>query len=107
MKKVIVDYKKLTPEILSRLTEKFPDGYNDRDIIRFDNHQNETIEAVEITTKDTTYLVKVSCKLHYTMTNFDSSNDLVLNNLGHVVVDFPDYPNLTLDEDLVLTNEEE
>ncbi|PNW28345.1 hypothetical protein [Formosa algae] len=107
MRKVIVDYKKLTPEILTKLTEKFPDGYNDRDIITFDNQHNETIEAVEITVNETNYLVKVSCKLHYTMTNFDRTNDMVLNSLGHIVVDFPDEPNLTLDEDLIFTNEEE
>jgi len=71
MKRVIIDYKKLTPEILSLLTQKFPDGYNDRDIVVFDNHHNEIVEAVEVNTEDTIYLVKVSSKLHYTMTNFD------------------------------------
>ena len=72
MQRIIVDYKKLTPEILTLLTEKFPDGYGDDDIITFDNHHNETIEAVEVNTVDTIYLVKVSSKLHYTMANFDS-----------------------------------
>ena len=73
MKRVIFDYKKLTPEILSLLTLKFPDGYNDRDIVVFDDHHNQTIEAVEVNTKDSVYLVKVSSKLHYTMTNFDNA----------------------------------
>ncbi len=90
MKRVIVDYKKLTPEVLNLLTEKFPDGYGDRDIIVFDNHKNETIEAVEVKTEDTIYLVKVSSKLHYTMTNFDTKDVLELNNDGHVIVDFND-----------------
>lgn len=86
MKKVIVDYKKLTPELLTLLTEKFPDGYGDDDIIKFDNHHNETIEAVEIKTEDAIYLVKVSSKLHYTMTNFDIDS-FEVNELGNVVVD--------------------
>lgn len=73
MKRVIVDYKKLTPEILRLLTDKFPDGYDDDDIIRFDNHHNESIEAVEVRTDDTIYLVKVSSKLHYSMTNFEEA----------------------------------
>lgn len=107
MKKIIVDYKKITPEILTKLTEKFPDGYNDRDIIKFDNHQNETIEAVEITVNNTIYLIKVSCKLHYTMTNFDSNDEFILNSLGHIVIDFPDKPDQSLDDDLIVTNEEE
>tara|TARA_B100001059_G_C17745637_1_gene534131 strand:- start:269 stop:628 length:360 start_codon:yes stop_codon:yes gene_type:complete len=104
MRKVIVDYKKLTPEVLNLLTQKFPDGYGDKDIITFDNHHNETIEAVEVQTKDTIYLVKVSCKLHYTMTNFDSEINLETNSDGHVVVDFNQKQ---LDSDLILSDEEE
>ena len=50
MKRVIVDYAKLTNEILTLLVEKFPDGYDDSDIIRFKNAKNETIEAVELKT---------------------------------------------------------
>jgi len=80
MKRVIIDYKKLTPEILNLLSRKFPDGYNDKDIVTFDNHHNEIIEAVEVNTKDTIYLVKVSSKLHYTMTNFNIELDT--NNVG-------------------------
>lgn len=70
MKRVIIDYKKLTPEILMLLTQKFPDGYGDNDIIIFDNHHNETVEAVEVRTNDTIYLVKVGSKLQYSMVNF-------------------------------------
>ena len=86
MKRIIVDYKKLTPQLLKLLTEKFPDGYDDKDIITFDNHHNETIEAVEIETEDADYLVKVSSKLHYTMTNFDG-DDFEVDALGNVVID--------------------
>ena len=73
MKRVIIDYKKLTPEILSLLTQKFPDGYGDDDVIVFDNHRNETIEAVEVKTSDTVYLIKINSKLHYSLSNFDNS----------------------------------
>jgi hypothetical protein len=75
MKRVIIDYKKLTPEILTLLTIKYPDGYGDDDIITFPNHHNETIEAVEVRTVDTVYLVKVGSKLIYSMVNFDTEND--------------------------------
>lgn len=83
MLKRIVDYRKLTPQILELLNQKYPDGYGDDDIIVFDNHRNETIEAVEVITDDAHYLVKISSKLHYTMTNFNSA-DLKVNELGHV-----------------------
>jgi len=71
LKRVIVDFKKLTPEILALLVAKYPDGYDDDHIISFRNHHNDMIEAVEVTTEDTKYLVKVSSKLATTMENYD------------------------------------
>jgi DNA-directed RNA polymerase subunit delta len=76
MKRVIVDYAKLTNEILTLLVEKFPDGYDDSDIVRFKNAKNETIEAVEVRTEDTIYLVKVSTKLADRIENFDDDDDI-------------------------------
>lgn len=76
MKRVIVDYSKLTSEILNLLVEKFPDGYDDSDIIRFKNAKNETIEAVEVRTEDTIYLVKVSTKLADRIENYDEDDDI-------------------------------
>ena len=46
MKRVIVNYNKLTNEILSILVEKYPDGYTDADVIRFKNAKNETVDAL-------------------------------------------------------------
>ena len=75
MKRVIVDYAKLTNEILTLLVERFPDGYDDSDIVRFKNARNETIEAVEVRTEDTIYLVKVSTKLADRIENFDEDDE--------------------------------
>ena len=74
LKRVIVDFKKLTPEILALLVEKYPDGYDDGHVISFKNAKNELIEAVEVTTEDTKYLVKVSSKLEVTMENYDEED---------------------------------
>lgn len=74
MRRIIVDYAKLTNDILSMLVEKFPDGYEDTDIIRFRNAQNELIEAVEVRTEDTIYLVKVSKKLATRIENFEEDD---------------------------------
>ncbi|VAW21807.1 hypothetical protein MNBD_BACTEROID04-1428 [hydrothermal vent metagenome] len=63
MNRIIVDYKKLTPEILDLLVKKFPDGYGIRDIIKFTNHKGKYIEAVEVSTNDAIYLVKISDEL--------------------------------------------
>ena len=74
LKRVIVDFKKLTPEILALLVEKYPDGYDEDQIITFRNAKNEIIDAVEVTTDDTKYLVKVSTKLAVTMENYDEDD---------------------------------
>lgn len=74
LKRVIVDFKKLTPEILALLVEKYPDGYDEDHIISFKNAKNEIVEAVEVTTSDTKYLVKVSTKLAVTMENYDEDD---------------------------------
>ena len=76
MKRVIVDYAKLTNEILNLLVDRFPDGYDDSHIIRFRNAKNELIEAVEVKTEDTIYLVKVSTKLATRLENFDEDDDI-------------------------------
>ena len=71
LRRVIVDFKKLTPELLRLLVECYPDGYDEDQIITFKNSSNELIEAVEVTTDDTKYLVKISAKLEMTMAKFD------------------------------------
>jgi len=76
MKRVIVDYAKLTHEILNLLVERFPDGYDDSNIIRFRNAKNELIEAVEVKTDDTIYLVKVSTKLADRIENYDEDDEI-------------------------------
>ena len=78
MKRIIVDYNKLNTEILNLLVEKFPDGYDDKNIISFRNAKGEKIEAVEIRADDTIYLVKIGKKLqqaiqeHEDDENFDA-----------------------------------
>lgn len=74
MKRVIVDFKKLTPEILKLLVEKYPDGYDDLDIISFKNAAGEIVECVEVRSEDSIYLVKVSTKLERTMENYDEDD---------------------------------
>jgi len=74
LRKVIVDFKKLTPEVLKLTVDRYPDGYDDRDVISFRNSKGERIEAVEVLTADTKYLVKISEKLEYTMENYDAAD---------------------------------
>ena len=92
MQRVIIDYEKLTPEIVLLLNEKFPDGYDDNDIITFKSHNNETIDAVEVSTSDTIYLVKIGKHLVDSMANIDLFDDDV---------------NEEIDSDIIIKDEEE
>ncbi len=74
LKRVIVDFKKLTPEVLKLLVDAYPDGYDDKDIITFRNSHGERVEAVEVTTEDTKYLVKISAKLEITMAKYEEGD---------------------------------
>ena len=89
MKRIIVDYKKLTPEILSLLVDKYPDGYDDDHVISFKNAKNETVDAVEVRTDDTIYLVKVSTRLENTMAKFDEE-DYDDSEYNDPIVDIPE-----------------
>ena len=71
----IVDYQKLNEDILNLLIAKFPEGYDETDIISFRNAQNELIEAVEVKTEDTIYLVKVGKRLVQAMEDFEDSDE--------------------------------
>lgn len=98
MKRIIVDYKKLTPEILGLLVEKYPDGYDDDQIISFKNAKNETVDAVEVRTDDTVYLVKVSTRLENTMANFDE-DDYEDSEFNDPIVEIPEKNEDVEDED--------
>ena len=74
LKRIIVDFKKLTPEILALVVAKFPDGYDDRHIVQFRNGKGELIEAVEVITEETKYLVKVSARLEKVMEDYDDDD---------------------------------
>jgi len=92
MKRIIVDYKKLTPEILNLLVEKFPDGYGIRDIIHFTNPKGQYVDAVEVKTEDTIYLVKISDELIDSMENYEEEEDedVIINDDLDIDVDDAD-----------------
>jgi len=107
MKRVIVDYAKLTNEILNLLVEKFPDGYDDSNIIRFKNHKDETIEAVEVRTEDTIYLVKISTKLSDRLINFEDDDDIVVPLDAIKGIDLDDVASDEEEEEVDITKDPE
>jgi hypothetical protein len=107
MRRVIVDYAKLTNEILNLLVEKFPDGYDDSNIIRFKNHKDETIEAVEVRTEDTIYLVKISTKLSDRLINFEDDDDIVVPLDAIKGIDLDDVASDEEEEEVDITKDPE
>ena len=75
MKRVIVDYKKLNPEILSLLAQTYPDGFDDEELIRFQNSSGEVHYCAELRTADVVYLVKVNRNLDQTIKQFLSEDE--------------------------------
>ena len=75
MKRVIVEYAKLTTDILDMLIDKYPDGYEYGDVISFKNAKGETVKAIEVRTDDTIYLVKISDRLEQTMEDYAEDED--------------------------------
>ena len=63
MKRLIIDSKKMTPEIMALVKEKYPEGYFEDDIIVFKNQKNETIEAIQVEAPDAIYLIKIGFEI--------------------------------------------
>lgn len=79
-KRVIVDYKNITSDILELFTDRYPYGYDDEDIIKFQNSAGETVRAVPFETADTRFLVKVSVEMDRKIEAFMDDEDLEEDN---------------------------
>jgi hypothetical protein len=93
MKRILIDYKKLNHEVVTLLIETYPDGYGDEDIISFRNVHGEFIEAVELQTEDTLYLIKIIKSLSHFIANFD---DNIIDELEVLKDESVDGPTLEL-----------
>ncbi|MEN8124281.1 MAG: hypothetical protein ABFR32_04060 [Bacteroidota bacterium] len=80
MKRVIVDYHNLTPDILKLIKNKYPEGYTDTDMIVFKNTKNETIKAIEVATKSKDYLIKISKQLSIKLEDYLELDDISFTN---------------------------
>lgn len=75
MKRIIKDYKNITPELLDILNNRYPEGIDEDDLITFVNHLNEKVKAVEIRYDDDIYLIKVSKQLAEKMDEASDDDD--------------------------------
>ena len=83
MKRLIVDYKKLTKDILDLLVSQYPYGFDDEDdIIEFTSASGDIVKAVKVNAEDTIYLVKIGSKLQQAIkqhedTIFEEEDDFI------------------------------
>lgn len=95
MTRRLIDYKKLDHELASLLIESYPHGYGDEDVITFKDLNGNIVEAVELRTEDTLYLVKISKSLSNFIANFEENIEKELeskplkditthNEMGHL-----------------------
>jgi hypothetical protein len=80
MNRILIDYRKLPHDVASLLIELYPHGYGDEDLIVLKKPTGEIIEAVEVKTNDTIYLVKISKSLANFISNFEETIEKELGN---------------------------
>ncbi len=107
MLRKLVDYKKLDHELAALLIETYSDGYGDDDIITFRNAHGEIVEAVEIQTNDTLYLVKISKSLADFILNFDDNIEKELEDKAAPVLEEVEAPDFVSDLNLDQEPEED
>ncbi|APQ18882.1 hypothetical protein [Maribacter hydrothermalis] len=73
MTRRLIDYRKLDHQLAALLIETYPYGYGDEDIITFKNVQGDYVEAVQLKTADTLYLIKISKSLSNFIANFEEN----------------------------------
>ena len=62
-KRVIVDFKKIAPEVKLALEDAYPYGYEDSDVLKFVNLKGEKVSALSVETDDAVYLVKIHVEM--------------------------------------------
>lgn len=87
MKRILIDYKKLDHKAAAVLIDSYPYGYGDEDIISLKKPNGEIIEAVEVKTDDTIYLVKISQSLSNFISNFEENIEKELDKNVKVELD--------------------
>ncbi|MBM1106974.1 hypothetical protein JQC67_12555 [Aurantibacter crassamenti] len=107
MLRKLIDYKKLDHELAALLIETYPDGYGDDDIISFQNANGEYVEAVELQTSETLYLVKISKSLANFISTFDDTIERELEASSSRVLEEVESSDMDYDSNTETESEEE
>ncbi|MEM1336473.1 MAG: hypothetical protein AAF634_13655 [Bacteroidota bacterium] len=107
MKRIIIDYKKLNHHVAALLIELYPHGYGDDDIIVLKKPNGEVIEAVEVITEDTIYLVKISKSLSSFISNFEENIERELQSSSEGANESTEVLNTNFDKEDKMNSEKE
>jgi hypothetical protein len=61
-RKLVVNYKNLTPDLIDLLKQKYPNGFLNH-VIKVTKPNNEFFHAITLDTEDASYLIKVNVKI--------------------------------------------
>ena len=78
--KVVIDYSKLSGELLELFNESYPYGVAGQ-TVRFPNAKGETVTAVMLETDDKIYLVKLSVSKQHSLSD-EELDDLIGKSLS-------------------------
>jgi|LZCG01.1.fsa_nt_gb hypothetical protein len=70
-KRIIVDYKTLSQEILERIVLMYPGGFDDS-IIKYTDAKGNKVSAIPVETEDIYYLVKVGVRMREMVEDVDA-----------------------------------
>lgn len=75
MKRVIKDFKSISPEVMALINNQYPHGYEDNELVTFVNAKGEFIKALEVKTDEVVYLIKLDRKLDEHINDYQDSDD--------------------------------
>lgn len=78
MKRIITSFEKLDDKQIELFKTQYPDGYSSQDIISFKNLKGIEIKAIQISSNNAIYLVKLNEKLINKIYNDNEDSDLEL-----------------------------
>jgi len=75
MKRIITSFEKLDDKQIELYKTQYPDGYSSQDIISFKNLKGIEIKAIQISSNNAIYLVKLNEKLINRIYNDNEDSD--------------------------------
>lgn len=78
MLRKVIRPNQLDEKTTLQLLKTYPSGYGDRDVISFRNHKGKKVQAVELKTTDTVYLIKTNNDLGENLGGFIRKTKLQL-----------------------------